>query len=91
MSNQYDPASPWRDEAKVALLKQMIAEGAFRSDIARALGVTDRRGSGAARRMFPRRSSRIPIRGLKPRSEIPGFGSGGMPPSLQGRRRRPRL
>jgi GcrA cell cycle regulator len=51
MSNQYDPASPWRDEAKVALLKQMIAEGAFRSDIARALGVTRSAVIGKAKRL----------------------------------------
>jgi GcrA cell cycle regulator len=51
MPNQYNPDSPWRDEAKVALLKQMIAEGAFRSDIARALGVTRSAVIGKAKRL----------------------------------------
>jgi GcrA cell cycle regulator len=51
MPNQYDPDSPWRDEAKVALLRKMIAKGAFRSDIARALGVTRSAVIGKAKRL----------------------------------------
>jgi GcrA cell cycle regulator len=51
MPNQYDRDSPWRDEAKVALLRRMIGEGAFRSDIARALGVTRSAVIGKVKRL----------------------------------------
>ena len=51
MPNQYDPDSPWRDESKVALLKQMIAAGALRSEIARTLGVSRSAVIGKAKRL----------------------------------------